>query len=57
LVDGRKKESRMDICNSFERMDGVGIMLGAWSLREISQAFSSLVIQLITGLTIKPRIW
>jgi hypothetical protein len=29
LVDGRKKESRMDICNSFERMDGVGIMLGA----------------------------
>jgi hypothetical protein len=29
LVDGRKKESRMDVCSSFERMEGIGIVLGA----------------------------
>jgi hypothetical protein len=29
LVDGRKKENRMDVCNSFERLEGIGIVLGA----------------------------
>ncbi len=57
LVDGRVKESRMDVCNSFERMEGVGIMLGAWSFREISQTFSGLVTQLTTVLAIELRIW
>jgi hypothetical protein len=29
LVDGREKESKMDISSSFEIMEGVRIMLGA----------------------------
>jgi hypothetical protein len=28
LVDGKEKESRMNVCSSFEKMDGVRIMLG-----------------------------
>ncbi len=57
MVDGKEKESKMDVCSSFERMEGVGIMLGAWCLREISQTLSGLVTQLTTGLHAKLRIW
>jgi hypothetical protein len=57
LVNGKEKESIMDICSSFGRMEGVGIVLGIWSLKEISQTLSGLVAQLTTGLTANLRIW
>jgi hypothetical protein len=35
----------------------IGIMLGAWNLREISQTLSGLVAQLLTNLNAELRIW
>jgi hypothetical protein len=57
LVDGKEKESRMNVCSSFEKMDGVRIMLGVWSPWELSQTLSGLVAQLTIGLATKFRIW
>jgi hypothetical protein len=35
----------------------VGIVLGAWNLREISQTLFGLVTQLLTGLGVELKIW
>ncbi len=35
----------------------VGIVLGAWNLREVSQTLVGLVAQLLTGLGAELKIW
>ncbi len=33
LVDGEKRENKLDVCSTFEKWKWIGIMLGAWNLR------------------------
>ncbi len=43
LVGGKKKESRLGVVVVLKEWKWIGIMLGAWSLREILQTLLALV--------------
>ncbi len=57
LVDGGKRESTLDVCSTFERMEMNRDNVKSLNSKEISQTLSGLVAQFLTGLGAKPRIW
>jgi len=57
LIDGGKRENKLDDCNTFERMKMNRYNLGIWNLKETSQTLLSLVVKHIIGLGAKLEIW
>jgi len=51
-----KEGEGLDVYSTFERMEWIGIMLGAWNFRGISQTLSGLVAQFVIGLGVEPII-
>jgi hypothetical protein len=57
LVDGGKRENRLDDNVNFERMKVNKIVLGAGNFREISQDLSGFVTQVFIDLGADIGIW